>query len=398
MTSKEQNPQEARQQARKRILTMLAENGPGSWKELWHNAKRNRLHYCTFKKHMEKLVEEGIVSVEVDTKTLPARTLYVFDKDRLKLEVIYVEDVLSFIHEAPRRKTVDFVSSPASIVITESAEIAKQLFSTKEITDYNAIVEENKAILTIMSLYNQKWENLVLNGFSNRDKETILQYEDALFDYLNLHFKHGSLENLKNVKKEIVEIFKASIRPASLGEAIAKLKKLEDKPLWKGKLPEQWSQDLLEKKGKLEQFLIKNEVLYNSFKERLSNEPKFVLVLPIMGFLGLEEKRNEVLRKLPPELALLYLYQFGELSREQLQNLGKNAQLALQLPFKPKTVFACIRCSQSFKTEKECETHITKEHKVRKKSEAEHLILKLPYESYYREVQDTVQMLLQSES
>lgn len=397
---REKNPSESWQKSRRQILEILTQLDQPSWVEIWKRAKACKLHYNTFKKHMEKLIEDKVVRVKINEKKMPPEPVYVFDKDRLGLEVMFKEDVASFIGEAPRQHFIDLGLHGEQLYISDEREFLKGLWKLDK-HEEEVYRKWRTATRELWRLYENRWIDFVLTKNFPKEKATIIKYEEALFDYYNMHFK-----SLLSNKAEDAELEKALYIPSDFKELKENLEMirdrkvpsssiyLEDQQLWDNlgsclvltmpRMKKAWTKEQLAEKQRLEQFLSENEKLYERYKKQLLSGPKFCIVLPFFGFYDYWEKRAKMQRTLPPSVSLQLSRDLGDLSQKYLDDLEKGVRSSMQNQNKHQAAFACNQCMRIFKTKDRCEQHIRKTEKVLDKPSVEALVIKMPG-SYYEE-------------
>jgi hypothetical protein len=376
-----------------------------TWADIWKKAKAHKLNYNTFKNHMERLIKDKIIQVEIDKKKMPPEPVYVFDKDRLRLDVMRLEDIANFVGEAPRQHFIDQGLYGEQLYISDDREFMRTLW-TLDKHEEEIYEKWRTATFRLERLYHSQWKSFILDNKFVKEKATIIKYEEALFDYYNLHFEGG----LSSEKAELSENEKILFQPLDYDDLKITLDEIrvgkfprdivqdfpQDFPetlqheqnevsqYWKNRLRTKWSEHQLAEKQRLERFLSENERLYEQYKKQLLYGPKFCIVLPFFGFYGYQEKRARMLRTLPPSVSLRLSRDLVDLSSKHLAELEKGVRSSMQNANKHEAAFACNQCMRIFKTRDKCEQHIRKTEKILGKSQIEELVIKMPG-SYYEE-------------
>lgn len=364
------------------MLKLLMAKGPSTWRELWKEAKKQGLHYQTFKKHMKMLAKDKIVSVEIKSEELPAEVRYTFDRERLKLEIIFIETVVSFVNNGIKKRNIQLENS-GSMLITETQKELTHLFKicTDPKINFKTYLEWTGLSSRIGLFLSKRWEKTILEKFSVDERKTILEYKETLFQYLNIHFKQDLLTDMKDSKD--VELAKIIYRPTDFDHAEEILNILRNERLWKERLRERFPTKQRQEKEHLERFLRNHGALYDTFREELNKEPRIVAIIPSSGFYhDYAKEKNRMLIEIPPELWLEYEYERGRISQEHLEILAKSAFSSLEWAGKHKIVFVCKECGEAFRRKGGCKRHITRNHGIAKEPKLSERILKLPT-SYY---------------
>jgi uncharacterized protein YnzC (UPF0291/DUF896 family) len=336
MVSEKRNPMVAWRDTRKKILTFFENGKKLTWEEIWQKAKKQKIHYSTFKKHMKKLTSTKIIKQEVDDSVTPAKIKYFFSPNHLLNEQsLELYDIVTFIEDSSRDFNRFKITQFGKIYFFDERgkNILEKLKKKRELSDIQLEISDI-------------WKEEILNSYPKKEREILRKYERALMGYmwLHLHFQKDKLseESIKNVE----DVFGSSF--CSFENAKKQVKSIDIFIL--PSTPEK-----LEEKARLEQFLEEYENFYNGFDEKVSNQPKIVEVTPSFGFAGYTRKAFDNFSKLPLEFQV-----DSYLGSKQYLEERKNTMIELVKHFgKKKVLYQCSLCGKCFQRRKKLEDHLT---------------------------------------